>query len=602
MSRNLRTLKIPIGKIAGRFHEVGKKNPTGADWVASSEDSDEDVILDVEKLVATRMLICANSGGGKSHALRLIAENVAMQLPTIIIDPEGEFRTLREIVDLVIVGPNGDVAATIATAEKLARRLAELNVSAVIDISDLSPQDQRLFVKLFVNALLHLPQALWSPRLIIIDEAHKFAPEDERDAVSRAPVEALMAQGRKRQLGTILATQRLRKLSKNAAAEGNNLLLGRFAQDLDLKRAADLLGIGKNDWVILQRFKEGQFFALGPAISPVRGRLLFRTAMTATSAPKVGGRIAKTPQPSKSIQKLVPEFADLQVQVEAEQSELLTLRAKVKELSSRKPTVVQRETVRVEGPSLAQIEAAYLRGYSEADTRLRDEIGAFVNGLRSWVTKELDAMYKRVESKKKLPRDLKPKVDAKTTSGRVQAQAPNVANTPRPSPAPRKQVVDGASPTDVLGRGAPAKLLAALLMYDEPISRGRAALLAGVAPNTSTFRNAMSKLRVHEFLDDVGDLLKATDAARAQFPNAEQMPTGHELIEYWKAEMGTSSAPGRLFSALVENGMMSRKEAAEEAGMDPDTSTFRNAMSKLRVLGLLVDNGHDVMAAPELAG
>ena len=59
-----------------------------------------EVTLDLMHLVDTRALIQANSGGGKSWMMRLIAEHAASLVQTIILDPEGEFATLREGVDL----------------------------------------------------------------------------------------------------------------------------------------------------------------------------------------------------------------------------------------------------------------------------------------------------------------------------------------------------------------------------------------------------------------------------------------------------------------------------------------------------------------------
>ena len=54
--------------------------------------------LDLPTLVDSRLLIQANSGGGKSWLLRLIAERAGIQ--TIMLDNEGEFASLREAVDV----------------------------------------------------------------------------------------------------------------------------------------------------------------------------------------------------------------------------------------------------------------------------------------------------------------------------------------------------------------------------------------------------------------------------------------------------------------------------------------------------------------------
>jgi hypothetical protein len=52
--------------------------------------SGEKLELDLPALVDTRLLIQANSGGGKSWLLRLIAERAGIQ--TIVLDNEGGVR------------------------------------------------------------------------------------------------------------------------------------------------------------------------------------------------------------------------------------------------------------------------------------------------------------------------------------------------------------------------------------------------------------------------------------------------------------------------------------------------------------------------------
>jgi hypothetical protein len=78
---------------------------------------------DLPKLVDTRLLIQANSGGGKSWLLRLIAERTGIQ--TIVLDNEGEFASLREAVDMLLVGASGELPASPRHAALLARRQLE---------------------------------------------------------------------------------------------------------------------------------------------------------------------------------------------------------------------------------------------------------------------------------------------------------------------------------------------------------------------------------------------------------------------------------------------------------------------------------------------
>lgn len=64
--------------------------------------------FDLDLLLATRLLIQAGSGGGKSWALRRLMEQAFGKVQIICIDPEGEFSTLREKYDFVLAGKGGE--------------------------------------------------------------------------------------------------------------------------------------------------------------------------------------------------------------------------------------------------------------------------------------------------------------------------------------------------------------------------------------------------------------------------------------------------------------------------------------------------------------
>ena len=68
--------------------------------------------------------------------LRLIAERAGIQ--TIVLDNEGEFASLREAVDVLLVGAGGELPANPRHAALLARRLLEYKVSAVVDLYELT--------------------------------------------------------------------------------------------------------------------------------------------------------------------------------------------------------------------------------------------------------------------------------------------------------------------------------------------------------------------------------------------------------------------------------------------------------------------------------
>src|SRR5918911_4107554 len=110
-----------------------------------------DVAVDLPTLIDTRLLVQANSGGGKSWLLRRILEQSHGKVQQIVIDLEGEFATLREKYDYVLAGKGGDTPAEPRSAHLLARRLLELNVSAIIDLYELNHFDRKRYVKLFLD-------------------------------------------------------------------------------------------------------------------------------------------------------------------------------------------------------------------------------------------------------------------------------------------------------------------------------------------------------------------------------------------------------------------------------------------------------------------
>src|SRR5437868_1944102 len=128
--------------------------------------------IDVDALIRGRGLIQANSGGGKSWALRQLLEETFGQVQHLVIDPEGEFATLREKYDYVLAAKSGgDVEVSARTARMLCRRLMETSASAVLDLYDLKPNERREFARLFLTELLALPKDLRRPLLVVLDEA-----------------------------------------------------------------------------------------------------------------------------------------------------------------------------------------------------------------------------------------------------------------------------------------------------------------------------------------------------------------------------------------------------------------------------------------------
>src|SRR5439155_8307708 len=123
----------------------------------SSISLNQSTSIDLPTLLDTRLLVQANSGGGKSWLLRRLLEQSHRQVQQIVIDSEGEFATLRERYDYLLVGKEGDIPIDPASAGLLARRLLELNVSAILDLYELHYPDRKRFVRLFLDSMINAP-------------------------------------------------------------------------------------------------------------------------------------------------------------------------------------------------------------------------------------------------------------------------------------------------------------------------------------------------------------------------------------------------------------------------------------------------------------
>jgi hypothetical protein len=230
----------------------------------------EPALLDLEELLATRLLVQGNSGSGKSHLLRRLLERSAEWVQQAIVDPEGDFVTLADRFGHIVVDAASYAESDVA---RVAARVREHRVSVVLNLEGLDVDAQMRCAAAFLNGLFDAERDHWYPMLVVVDEAQLFAPAvggevaDDARKASLGAMTNLMCRGRKRGLAGVIATQRLAKLAKNVAAEASNFLMGRTFLDIDMARAADLLGMERRQAEMFRDLERGRFIALGPALS-----------------------------------------------------------------------------------------------------------------------------------------------------------------------------------------------------------------------------------------------------------------------------------------------------------------------------------------------
>lgn len=250
--------------------------------------------VDILKLVHGRLLIQGASGSGKSWTLRRLLEQTAGAIQQIVVDPEGEFLEYANAYGLLILdGARLDTAAIASVA----RGAREKRLSLLLDVSDLSREDQMKIVTSLLKGLVEAPKEHWHPCMVAIDEAHLFAPfggqGSEATSVRKAAIAALtdlMSRGRKRGLAGVLATQRIARMAKSVISEAHNYLIGINTLDIDIRRAAATIGWDAGRaFDRLPLMNPGDFVVVGPAFSrsPAMVRIGPVATMPAVAAPKL---------------------------------------------------------------------------------------------------------------------------------------------------------------------------------------------------------------------------------------------------------------------------------------------------------------------------
>lgn len=140
-----------------------------------------------------------------------------------------------------------------------------------------------------------------------------------------------------------------------------------------------------------------------------------------------------------------------------------------------------------------------------------------------------------------------------------------------------------------LGDGADRRILTALAQYQATgLASRRCATLAGVKQGGSSWRGAMARLRKAGWVSESGDVIGITDAGRAALGKFEELPTGPEMLNRWRAKLG-KGALLQMFNHLVSarGAEVTPEELAAAVPCEQGGSSYRGALARLRNLGLV---------------
>lgn len=495
--------------------------------VIGNEPSGKPVKIDLGELLVSNILMAANSGGGKSWALRRLIEQVAPHIPVIVIDPEGEFGTLRQKHDTFVYAAvrGGDTPITVNSAHLLARRVLELRASIVCDLYDLPKPQQKEWAARFFRTIVDAPKDLWHDVLVAIDEAHEFVPEPGRGrgelSVATGPLIELAAKGRKRGKGVAAASQRPSKVHTDFRAELKNSMMGLAWLDIDRERAVEQLGIGKSErpefMAKLKTVEPGHFWALGRAISTEV--VYFKTGEVHTEHPRRGKRQSAPPPPSGKVLHLLPQLADLPKEAETQARSEAELRgeiAKLKRELAAKPVAPAAPAVKaVEKPAISEAD---FKRIERLEQRLKETLATTADRSAQAQQAVLSELGNLVTAAR-----------GARTSIVVKARL----EPPRPASQPRPAPVSNGVHQDAPGDLAKGERLCLIAVAQQPDGATREQVTIITGYKRSTRDAYLQRLGIAGHVEIRGEKVYATDSGVAALgSDYEPLPTGAKLLEH----------------------------------------------------------------------
>ncbi|MDX9719147.1 MAG: DUF87 domain-containing protein [Myxococcota bacterium] len=221
----------------------------------------EALLVPAPAVLTGRSAVIGMSGSGKSHLLGVLCEELcAANLSFVVLDPEGEYQSLKEKYEVVWASrrTGADVKLKVDACKGLAQAVAEKGGRLILDTSD--SDDELAIASAFLSQLYEVASEVKRPLAVIVEEADRFVPQSSGNGVPE--LLEISRRGRKRGIGLLIATQRPAMVDKNVLSQCANQLVGKLRSQNDL--AAVKLFFENNERLrSLAELERGQFYAMG---------------------------------------------------------------------------------------------------------------------------------------------------------------------------------------------------------------------------------------------------------------------------------------------------------------------------------------------------
>lgn len=205
-----------------------------------------------DKFFGEKSVIISKSGYGKSYTARVVIEEGVKKGNTFtIIDPQDAYMNLPDFSYID--------AKDVKSAKGLGYLLAVSHKNSVIQTKRLTIDEQNKFLFEFLTSFrVNIRKGI---QTIVIDEAHKFAPEQEK-TLSKDVVRGMFQENRSDGLGCIAITQRIARLDKTIISQADNMFIGRVTSHVDKQTIKQYLE-DPDDIEKICKLEKGNFYLSG---------------------------------------------------------------------------------------------------------------------------------------------------------------------------------------------------------------------------------------------------------------------------------------------------------------------------------------------------
>ena len=597
--------------------------------------------LPVEAVTET-FAIVGQRGSGKSSTARVFVEELhGSGQPVIVLDPKGDWWGLRTSSDgrhdglpfVILGGDHGDLPLTPESGSLVAETLVAARASAVLDLSAMSKTRMRHFVADFATTLYRTNKG--STLHLVVDEADDVVPQRVTADLYRllGAMEDVAKRGRSRGIGLTVVTQRPQDVSKSVLDLMETLIVMRVVGPRVRNAVTDWVDAKNDDdtghlKTVLASLKSlpiGQGWLYSPGWLQTLERVTFRPIHTFDThrTPRPGDKpITAQRAAAVDIDALGQQMTALAKQVLDDDPKSLRARALTAE---RRALQAEGELARVrqQPPAIVPV-AAVPQPVRDAAVALQDalhqheadleHVAQLLEASRTRIHAATTAVYEAVRQAANETADTAARVNTTTPSTppatadlssargvsrpRPQSTASQPASHEPPS-SPRRSDPDPVTGF-ALGK-AHRSILAVLAAYGtRPLSS--VAVLTGYSASGGGFRNALGALRSAGLIEGRGDVT-ITPAGRDAIGSVPPLPTGPELREHWKSQSALGRAHALILDALAQEYPASVPVPllATRTGYAADGGGFRNALGRLRTLGLVHGRG-ELVLDDDLAG